>query len=169
MVELIEAMPMIFVPASKRGGNAQYRLTLSTTFYTSEGVEQKWNAMSSQVVYNGDVPAIGTPEFPENTYDEIAFRLATVLLTRERYGLASPTTRDVVIVKHVPSPTDLERITDEAESEIEDMSISIYQVPGSALTPIAQTELMETIPLTNEKIPNLFGFVFRVSMSPAHP
>lgn len=161
--------PMIYVPALKHPNNAQYRLTLNKELYEIYDKEFGTKTIDIQLIFNGNVPLLGRVQFPEDTYDDVATDLGARLLMEGKYGQTSSRVRDVVVVKHVPTNSQMERILEETESEIEDLSIRIYQVPGSGLSPIAETEWLETLPLEEEDQSDLFGFVFRVAMSPARP
>lgn len=157
----LEAVKYLYVPATGLTEDAQYRLKLDTARNAEEEAEQQ---VLSELVYNGNQVGIFNPEHPDGKTEEATLQLGRKLLRSGKYGTDGKTVRDVLVARHVSSPTELLDMTDTVETDIGDLTYRILPKSNSALSPVVSLEHMETIHM-EETDPLLYGFLFRVEIS----
>ncbi|MDG0765222.1 hypothetical protein O0R52_16000 [Bacillus halotolerans] len=156
MTLVFEPRKAIYIPTT--GGhpkNSEYRVAW--------GVEQ-WdhpkNVTKTQMVYKGRVNGMLSPSFPDDTFDELAVQFASKLI-KQGYGTDSKKSKDVLVLKEVPSVDDFEYVIDQLEDELQDMNQTIFHKENHALSPVVVSEFRKQFEVKD----NIYAFLFRVEIS----
>ena len=160
MAQVFSPRRAIFVPASSGEPGTHPK---NTEYRVAWGFEQ-WEGSTVgvtkvQMVYNGRVAGMLSPSYPDNTLDEKAVTFALKLL-KEGWGTATKKSKDVLVLRKIDSPEEIEKLEAEIEDEVHNMNLDIF-TPSSGVSPVVRTELKEKFLLE----PSIYAFIFRVEIS----
>ncbi|MGG4000258.1 hypothetical protein [Anoxybacillus kestanbolensis] len=156
MAQVFSPRRSIFVPAS--GGHPK-----NTEYRVAWGFEQ-WGdspvaVTKVQMVYDGRVAGMLSPSYPDNTLDEKAVIFALKLL-KEGWGTAMKKSKDVLVLRKIDSPEEVEAEIEKIEDQIHNMNLEIF-TPSSGVSPVVSTEFKEKFLVE----PSIYAFIFRVEVS----